>query len=99
MECITGPITRMISRVGMIGVYEQFSPEDKKIFEQAGVVWPAQCALALPLPLPVSVHVQAPCDAVCYTAGTEKSRDACSDNPFRLAGLLRLFWARHGHLL
>lgn len=35
VECITGPITRMISRVGMIGVYEQFSPEDKKIFEQA----------------------------------------------------------------
>ena len=36
MESITGPITRQISRVGMIGVYEALSPEDKKIFEQVG---------------------------------------------------------------
>jgi len=35
VESITGPITRIISRDGMLGVYNQFSDEDKKIFEQA----------------------------------------------------------------
>lgn len=35
VECITGPITRIISRDGMIGVYEQFNDADKKIFEEA----------------------------------------------------------------
>jgi ketol-acid reductoisomerase len=35
VESITGPITRIISRDGMLGVYNQFSDADKKIFEQA----------------------------------------------------------------
>lgn len=35
VECITGPLTRIISRDGMIGVYEQFNDADKKIFEEA----------------------------------------------------------------
>jgi ketol-acid reductoisomerase len=35
VESITGPITRIISRDGMIGVYESFDAEGKKIFEQA----------------------------------------------------------------
>jgi len=35
VESITGPITRIISRDGMLGVYSQFSDADKKIFEQA----------------------------------------------------------------
>lgn len=35
VECVTGPLTRIISRDGMLGVYEQFSGEDKKIFEEA----------------------------------------------------------------
>ena len=35
VESITGPITRIISRDGMLGVYEQFDDAGKKIFEQA----------------------------------------------------------------
>ncbi|KAL4858940.1 Ketol-acid reductoisomerase [Chlorella vulgaris] len=35
VESITGPITRIISRDGMLGVYAQFNDADKKIFEQA----------------------------------------------------------------
>jgi ketol-acid reductoisomerase len=36
VECITGPITRMISRDGMLGVYNSFTSEaDRKTFEQA----------------------------------------------------------------
>ena len=37
MECITGPLTRIISREGgMLGVYDQFKGEDRKVFEQVG---------------------------------------------------------------
>lgn len=35
VESITGPITKIISREGMLGVYNSFSDADKKIFEQA----------------------------------------------------------------
>ena len=35
VECITGPLTKIISRDGMIGVYNQFNDADKKIFEEA----------------------------------------------------------------
>lgn len=35
VESITGPITRIISRDGMLGVYAQFNDADKRIFEQA----------------------------------------------------------------
>lgn len=35
MESITGPITRIISREGMLGVYNSFDAEGKKVFEQA----------------------------------------------------------------
>jgi ketol-acid reductoisomerase len=35
VESITGPITRIISRDGMLGVYESFDDAGKKIFEQA----------------------------------------------------------------
>jgi hypothetical protein len=35
VESITGPITRIISREGMIGVYNSLSDADKKIFETA----------------------------------------------------------------
>ena len=35
VESITGPITRIISRDGMLGVYESFNAADKKMFEQA----------------------------------------------------------------
>jgi len=34
-ECITGPITKIISKEGMIGVYNRFNDEEKKEFEQA----------------------------------------------------------------
>tara|TARA_Y100001970_G_scaffold61817_1_gene78933 strand:+ start:292 stop:1773 length:1482 start_codon:yes stop_codon:yes gene_type:complete len=34
-ECITGPITKIISKEGMIGVYNRFNDEQKKEFEQA----------------------------------------------------------------
>lgn len=35
VESITGPITRIISRDGMLGVYNSFDEQGKKIFEQA----------------------------------------------------------------
>ncbi|KAG2490509.1 hypothetical protein HYH03_011131 [Edaphochlamys debaryana] len=35
VECITGPVSKMISTKGMLAVYEQFNAEDKKVFEQA----------------------------------------------------------------
>jgi len=35
VECITGPLTKIISRDGMIGVYNQFNDADKKVFEEA----------------------------------------------------------------
>jgi hypothetical protein len=35
VESITGPITRIISRDGILGVYNAFGAEDKKVFEQA----------------------------------------------------------------
>tara|TARA_Y100000591_G_scaffold329672_1_gene358746 strand:- start:408 stop:1889 length:1482 start_codon:yes stop_codon:yes gene_type:complete len=34
-ECITGPITKIISKEGMIGVYNRFNDEQKAEFEQA----------------------------------------------------------------
>jgi ketol-acid reductoisomerase len=34
-ECITGPITKIISKEGMIGVYNRFNDEEKKAFEKA----------------------------------------------------------------
>ena len=34
-ECITGPITKIISKEGMIGVYNRFNPTQKAEFEQA----------------------------------------------------------------
>ena len=34
-ECITGPITKIISKEGMIGVYNRFNDEQKREFEQA----------------------------------------------------------------
>ncbi len=34
-ECITGPITKIISKEGMLGVYNQFSEEDKAVFKKA----------------------------------------------------------------
>ena len=40
VECITGPLTRIISRDGMIGVYNQFNDADKKIFEEAYAATP-----------------------------------------------------------
>jgi ketol-acid reductoisomerase len=35
VECITGPISRIISREGIPAVYEKFNEEEKKIFRQA----------------------------------------------------------------
>merc|ERR1712137_787375 len=35
VETITGPISKIISREGMVKVYESFSEEDKKIFKKA----------------------------------------------------------------
>mmetsp|Transcript_25254 Transcript_25254/g.63638 ORF Transcript_25254/g.63638 Transcript_25254/m.63638 type:complete len:445 (-) Transcript_25254:661-1995(-) len=35
VECITGPISRIISREGIPAVYEKFNDEDKAIFRQA----------------------------------------------------------------
>ncbi len=34
VECITGPVSRIISTKGMLAVYESFDAEAKKIFEQ-----------------------------------------------------------------
>ena len=34
MECITGPISRIISTQGMPAVYEALDDEGKKIFEK-----------------------------------------------------------------
>ncbi|KDD76783.1 catalytic domain of acetohydroxy acid isomeroreductase [Helicosporidium sp. ATCC 50920] len=36
VECVTGPLTRIISKDGMLGVYKALSdPQDRKIFEKA----------------------------------------------------------------
>lgn len=35
VECITGPITNIISTQGILALYDSFGAEDKKIFDKA----------------------------------------------------------------
>ena len=95
VESITGPITRIISRDGMLGVYNQFSDAGEQILAViAGVEgWVPACGttctrLSTPHACTFAQHVL-PHDPSLLPRRQEDLR----------AGVQRCLWPRHGHLL
>lgn len=43
VECITGPISKIISTQGMPAVYEALDDEGKKVFEKVDLIHPVNC--------------------------------------------------------